>query len=57
MWPFLTEITYLNKVTISVAIKNIWASGPDLLVIIYKKRVLLYGQIIMSTFNRVNMID
>ena len=29
-----------NKVTISIAIKNYWASGPyNLLVLIYKKRV------------------
>ena len=44
LWSFvkIKKFTYpYNKVTISFTIKNNWASGPDVLVLIYKKRVLV----------------
>ena len=56
LWSFWTEkkvgLRPLNKVTISVEIKNNWASNPDLLVLIKKSVYCYLGYILQATYIR-----
>ena len=44
--------TPLKKITISIDIKNIWGSGPDLLVLVLKKRTVFNCNVLITNYSR-----